>query len=70
MNKSSSYTPFEKCYQKKRAFVSKSSRSAGNPEPVLSNSRLSLARRLFVILFPLHIHSTSNPASGLRDYCA
>ena len=64
MNKSSSYTPFEKCYQKKRAFVSKSSHSAGNPEPVLSNSRLSLARRLFVVQFPLNIHSTSNPTIG------
>src|ERR1700741_3008412 len=49
MNKSSSHCLPAKCYQKNSVLVSTSSRCAENPEPVLSSSRLSLDRRLFVV---------------------
>jgi hypothetical protein len=60
MNKSSSYFPLAKCYQKNRGLVSKSRRCIENTEPVLSSSRLSLDR-LFVVQLPQHTNATLNP---------
>src|ERR1700761_7730982 len=67
MNKSSSYSVAAKCYQMKICFVSQSSRCIENTEPVLSSSRLSPDRRLFLVHFPQATYATSNPirAEGL-----
>jgi hypothetical protein len=55
MNKSSSYSPPAKCYQKNKDLVSMSSRCIENTELALSSSRLSPDRRLFVVqLFSRH----------------
>jgi hypothetical protein len=68
MNESSFYSLPAKCYQKNNGLVSTSSRCIENMEPVLSSSRLSPDRRLFVAqLSPRH--ATSNPIR-LRAFCA
>jgi hypothetical protein len=61
MNKSSSYSLTAKCYQKNSGLVSKSSRCMENTEPVLSSSRLSPDRPLFVVQLPQHTNATFNP---------
>src|SRR3984957_8279382 len=61
MNKSSSYSVAAKCYQKKKCLVSQSSRCIENTEPVLSSSRLSPDRRLFLVQLPQATYATSNP---------
>jgi hypothetical protein len=52
MNKSSSYSLPAMCYQKNNGLVSKSGRCIENTEPVLSSSRHSLDRGLFVVQRP------------------
>jgi hypothetical protein len=49
-----------KCYQKNKGLVSKSSRCMENAKPVLSSSRLSPDRRLFVAQLPQHTNATFN----------
>jgi hypothetical protein len=50
-----------KCYQKNNGLVSTSSRCIENTEPVLSSSRLSPDRRLFVVQLSQHTNTTFNP---------
>jgi hypothetical protein len=52
MNKSSSHSLPEKWYQKNKGLVSKSGRFIENTQLVLSSSRLSPDRRLFVVQLP------------------
>jgi|ERR1700677_2905515 len=60
MNESSSYSPPAKCYQRNNGLVSTSSRCIENTEHVLSSSRLSPNRRLFVDAAFSRQHATFN----------
>jgi len=61
MNKSSSYSPPAKCYQMKNSLVLNSSCGIENTEPVLSSSRFSLDRRLFLVQLPKDTHAHRIP---------